>query len=302
MEPETWADFYQIIFRRTFIMAKPSKLPEWASNPTDPAPAVAITEPSSPVKAQGYIAEKPTFGVLNWLLNLIYQWIDYINDTLGLAVLIKTDSYPLTTDDMNQIFEMNKSAATNLTLPAASGVPSGSWIRIKNINTGLVTIVGTVGGIVNPTLTNMDETFIWSDGTNWYSKVSKSILTAIFTPLMESYTVGSYIVLSGHQAAVAATANEVNVCMPCAGVLKNMTVHLATNTHLDPTVINSKKNGYTSNLTCTIPPESTAVVSDNSHYINFIKGDFLASALENIDTARGDVQYLSITYELILFC
>lgn len=51
--------------------AKPSKLPRWADN------GGTTTEPSEAVKDVGYIAERPTFGVLNWLLNLVYQWLGW---------------------------------------------------------------------------------------------------------------------------------------------------------------------------------------------------------------------------------
>lgn len=61
-----------------------------------------------------------------------------------------------------------------LTLPGASTVPPGSWLKIKNAYTGTtytVTIIATVDGKVNPTLVPYDEITIFSDGTSWYGKI-----------------------------------------------------------------------------------------------------------------------------------
>lgn len=53
---------------------KPTTLPEWASNTTD------ILEPSAGKKQSGYVfREKPGRKVLNWLLNLLYQWAAFVN-------------------------------------------------------------------------------------------------------------------------------------------------------------------------------------------------------------------------------
>lgn len=57
----------------------PNKLPRWADN------GGTISEPSEGKKDVGWTAEKPTFGAFNWLLNLIYNWLGYLNraaDTL----------------------------------------------------------------------------------------------------------------------------------------------------------------------------------------------------------------------------
>ena len=64
---------------------RPTKYPRWADLPTDPIPGTAIppiTEPSESVKNQGWVLEKPSLGVFNWLLNLLYQWIAYQHQSL----------------------------------------------------------------------------------------------------------------------------------------------------------------------------------------------------------------------------
>ena len=55
------------------MATKPTTLPQWATTGT-------VTEPSAGKKALGWIAEKPPFAYMNWLLNLIYQWCAYVND------------------------------------------------------------------------------------------------------------------------------------------------------------------------------------------------------------------------------
>lgn len=54
------------------MATEPTKLPEWASSGS-----AAITEPSEAKKDLGWIAEKPPHEYFNWLLNLIYQWVEF---------------------------------------------------------------------------------------------------------------------------------------------------------------------------------------------------------------------------------
>lgn len=60
-------------------MAKPSSLPRWATDG-----AAAITEPSSGKKDIGWeVSEKPPAAFFNWLLNLIYLWLAYLDTFLS---------------------------------------------------------------------------------------------------------------------------------------------------------------------------------------------------------------------------
>lgn len=60
---------------------------------------------------------------------------------------------------------VNSASAINITLPTAT---SGKEIIVKNINTGVVTLVGTVDGVVNPTLaTQYKYVHLIGNGTNW---------------------------------------------------------------------------------------------------------------------------------------
>lgn len=53
-------------------MLKPTKLPRWADV------SGVIVEPSEAKKNIGFIAERPTLGVLNWIFNLIYLWLSFL--------------------------------------------------------------------------------------------------------------------------------------------------------------------------------------------------------------------------------
>lgn len=58
------------------MATKPAGLPRWADNGGE------VTEPSEAKKNVGFIAERPAFGVFNWLHNLVYRWVSYFNDAV----------------------------------------------------------------------------------------------------------------------------------------------------------------------------------------------------------------------------
>lgn len=61
---------------------RPTKTPEWASaNPTDPVSGQpAIIEPSEAKKDSGHLRlERPTRHDHNWLFNLIWKWIEWLD-------------------------------------------------------------------------------------------------------------------------------------------------------------------------------------------------------------------------------
>lgn len=68
-----------------------------------------------------------------------------------------------------QIWEANSANAISFTLPAANSVPSGSFYDIFNAGSALLTVVGTVNGSANQTLTPLTGERIISDGTNWWT-------------------------------------------------------------------------------------------------------------------------------------
>jgi hypothetical protein len=75
----------------------------------------------------------------------------------------KTTNYQFLNTDTGQIFTANSASAIAFTLPSTSGLSSGWNVRIKNINTGVLTITGTVDGVSNPTLNQNDEISIFLD-------------------------------------------------------------------------------------------------------------------------------------------
>jgi hypothetical protein len=98
MEPEQSVEYYQQEFKgrkKIMSLSKPSKLPRWAND------GGTIEEPTEGKKNIGFIAEKPTFGLFNWILNLIYQWLDYFEKTAStqedgvISGAAKTSGFPL---------------------------------------------------------------------------------------------------------------------------------------------------------------------------------------------------------------
>lgn len=57
--------------------SKPTTKPRWATNPPA-APPTTITEPSEGIKNVGYQPGNPIRQFTNWLFNLGYQWIDWL--------------------------------------------------------------------------------------------------------------------------------------------------------------------------------------------------------------------------------
>lgn len=102
---------------------------------------------------------KPDFTVYN-KINGIYN-----------SVSIKTSNYVVTLTDGTIL--CNSSNNISITLPSAisafnSTLNAGLILNIKNINVGVVTVVGTVDGMINPTINNQyDSVTIQSNGTTW---------------------------------------------------------------------------------------------------------------------------------------
>ncbi len=84
------------------------------------------------------------------------------------ATRVTTINANATLNSTNQIVLCNSTSPFNVTLPTASS-SSGRQYTIKNINSGVVTIIGTVDATVNPTLpTQWSSITVISSGTAWY--------------------------------------------------------------------------------------------------------------------------------------
>lgn len=81
------------------------------------------------------------------------------------AIRITTISSAITANDGT--VEVNSVLATTQTLPAAASV-TGSMFTIKNINTGAVTVAGTIDGVTNYILAFQNQAItVQSNGTSY---------------------------------------------------------------------------------------------------------------------------------------
>lgn len=89
----------------------------------------------------------------------------HVNGSLAYGVNTKTAAYSLVATD-NVIFA-NSTNAFDITLPSASSI-TGRIYTIKNINTGAVTVKGTIDGTPDRTLAQYKYITIISNGTAWF--------------------------------------------------------------------------------------------------------------------------------------
>lgn len=76
-----------------------------------------------------------------------------------------TGVYTTTLDD--ETIVCDSALAFNLSILTAGSCP-GKFYWIRNIGAGLVTLIGTIAGVVNPTLETNRDFYIYSDGTSLY--------------------------------------------------------------------------------------------------------------------------------------
>jgi hypothetical protein len=82
----------------------------------------------------------------------------------------KTANSTLDYTSLFQTIIANSANATSHTLPAANSVPSGSWYDIFNKGSANATVVGTINGAANLTLTQYTGKRVFSDGAAWLAK------------------------------------------------------------------------------------------------------------------------------------
>jgi len=73
------------------------------------------------------------------------------------------------TTNLFQTYVANAANGVSFTPPAANSVPPGSYFDFINAGPGDLTIIGTINGAANQTLTPLTGERIISDGTNWWS-------------------------------------------------------------------------------------------------------------------------------------
>jgi hypothetical protein len=79
----------------------------------------------------------------------------------------KTAGYTVTTDD--GVITCDTTSDFAITLPTASVLDGRFFMLIKTTSAGVLTITGTVSGVVNPTISAQYTAMqIYCDGTNYY--------------------------------------------------------------------------------------------------------------------------------------
>jgi hypothetical protein len=73
----------------------------------------------------------------------------------------------------NWTFFANKATPINFTLPPANTIAPGGHFKFINRGAGVLTVVGTVSGNVDPLLQQYDEITVISDGTDWYGAINQ---------------------------------------------------------------------------------------------------------------------------------
>jgi len=100
------------------------------------------------------------------------------------SVKTKTTDYSMLVTDYYSTIQMNSVSAKNIYLPATPAI-GGGWVIFENINTGTLTIQGTVNGQANPTLSQYEMMYVYWDasGAKWYGcKIANTISAPIIPP------------------------------------------------------------------------------------------------------------------------
>jgi hypothetical protein len=80
---------------------------------------------------------------------------------------IGVTAYTILPTDLFQIHTFAY-ATPSITLPAANSIPSGSWVTIKNLGSGNLTITTAVDGVANSTYAIYKVVTVYADGTYGY--------------------------------------------------------------------------------------------------------------------------------------
>lgn len=90
------------------------------------------------------------------------------NQSSGSVITVTTNA-TLSQVHNNALLNINSTGARTVNLPSSLASKLTYTCTIRNINTGIVTIAGTVDGEVNPTLRKGESITIKTDGTSWFS-------------------------------------------------------------------------------------------------------------------------------------
>ena len=117
-------------------------------------------------------------------------------------VVTVSSNYTLTAASQSSLFVWTGGAGT-ITLPAASSVPSGWYVIVKNDGTGIMTfgLTGSdsIDGTVSTQLQLSESLVVVSNGSNWYSYAYGQSASFFFTQLVLNVT-GGTVTLTNPQA------------------------------------------------------------------------------------------------------
>lgn len=217
----------------------------------------------------------------------ITKAVTAINGTSGEFAVIRpalrtiTVSDTLTTSDATVI--CNSGSAINLTLLAASSCP-GKFYFIRNINTGVVTLVGTIEGIASPTLNPGMEFYLYSDGTSYYGKkialegteITANSVSSPVTLASMSVLAGARIAVTGiHKFTTGAATRDVSTVLSATGSATWKIGHALTGDTRLTHFANASGSAATSQIANTVIIEVTG------------SGSLVLSLAENVLTSTG---------------
>lgn len=141
-------------------MAKPTDgLPEWASDtdyPADAAPEASTATKVAPTSGQETIGWRPdqipTAQEMNYWMNLVYQWLTYLDGgSLVGNVLVTGDLHVTGNTQLDGTLAVgdNVTLAANkdVVLSGTGHVKHGSWVRTFTVHPDIVTTGAVSGGV-----------------------------------------------------------------------------------------------------------------------------------------------------------
>lgn len=209
-------------------------------------------------------------------------------------------THALTAANMNRVYAANNGAAVTFTLPAASAVPAGSWLRLKNLNTGanaatdeLLSVTGTVDGVANWTAVNLlGEATLWSDGTSWHGMPSRSVNFSVVGLTQGANSTSTW----GFDGSGATS-----LVVPCSGLIKNLYCYASPNDFAGNTTLILQVNGANTAVTTTIPASNTAQFYDMANSAIFTRGDTISYRVETGAGTGTWNAYLRIAVEMFIY-
>lgn len=222
-------------------------------------------------------------------------------------VVTKTANYSFAANDVNQTFHSNSANAVTLTLLGANLVPSGSKVKIRNINTGNLTLSGSIdvvdagtAAFSNPVLHLSEYANFYSDSSNvWKADMKTSVCATICTANLAFGTALRYLPIQGAAAAWGTDENTVQSLMPSYGTVSGLYVQAANNDLDANTTVILRVDKANTSLTANLTANDTTLRTNNANRVAFQKGQCLDWAVTTAGTA-GNVANIKISARIQL--